>query len=575
MDVFNRAFFLSTIDVLQTKNAVGSYNNMQQDHQKELAQEFDRFIEFGQLLDRSTRKYLVRYLQQKIDADAVVSIESLDDLKDDYFQYFKKALDELFGINGLLDIIQNNPTNAKQIVLDTLYWMRKSYEKARVKNPFEEETTRLESWSVTPLRVFVLRWVYLIDYLRQIYREDDLPINFYRDRFKNLISVKELANLPEESQQRLELLFTDLLAQWDALLHAKLLDYQLKKLEEDREQFMQLVEAKVQEYQQLMKLVSPFAEYLGNYWDMSRELWKSTSFDVVRQYDDLLKNEKSIQQLADLLGKMREAEIEMEEEAFERTIIRQEWIVDEEAKSEIVGVEESDNLSHILSSEVALLSDEATETLFLKKYADKNLLTFRYEDRKLVKSEDHLTEIHQKVKQREKGPFIICVDTSESMMGTPEQIAKVLCLGILKMAAKDNRRAYLINFSIGIETLDLFDISNNLDSIAKFLNKSFYGGTDISLPLYEALRQLQQNDYEDADVLVISDFIMYKIDEEVLKQVRFQQQNKNTQFHSLTLSKEPNPYVLEYFDTNWVYDPKERGIIKSLTQGLKTIAERY
>ncbi|MEM0994274.1 MAG: VWA domain-containing protein [Bacteroidota bacterium] len=548
---------------------------MQQDQQQLLEQEYERFIEFGQLLDRQTRKYLVQYLQQKVAGDPVQTLQSLEDLKDDYFQYFKKALDDLFGINGLLEIIQNNPTNAKQIVLDTLYWMRKSYDKARVKNPYEEETTRLGSWSVTPLRIFPKRWTHLINYLQITYDQEALPIDFYRDRFQQLIGSKAFEEIEADKQKELDLIFTDLLAQWDALLNAKILQYQLRKLEEERENFVQLVEAKVQEYQQLMQLVSPFAEYLGNYWDMSRDLWQSTSFDVVRQYDDLLKNEKSIQELADLLGKMREAEIEMEEETFERTIIRQQWVVDEEAKSEIVGVQESDQLSHIISSEVALLSDPDTETLFLKKYADKNLLTFRYEDRKLVKSEDYLTEIHQKVKQKEKGPFIICVDTSESMMGRPEQIAKVLCLGILKMAAKDNRRAYLINFSIGIETLDLFDISNNLDSIAKFLNMSFYGGTDISLPLYEALRQLQNHDYEDADVLVISDFIMYKIDEDVLQQVRFQQQNKNTQFHSLTLSKEPNPYVLEYFDTNWVYDPKEKGIIKSLTAGLKTIAARY
>ncbi|MEM9887906.1 MAG: VWA domain-containing protein [Bacteroidota bacterium] len=548
---------------------------MQQDQQQLLEQEYDRFIEFGQLLDRQTRKYLVQYLKHKIEGEAECPLQSLEDLKDDYFQYFKKALDDLFGISGLLEIIQNNPTNAKQIILDTLYWMRKSYDKARVKNPYEEESTRLGSWSVTPLRIFPKRWTHLVNYLRITYHQEELPVDFYQDRFQHLINNKEFEEISAQEQKELDLIFTDLLAQWDALLHAKILKYQLNKLEEEREHFVETVEAKVQEYQQLMQLVSPFAEYLGNYWDMSRDLWQSTSFDLIKQYDSLLKNEKSIQELADLLGKMREAEIEMEEETFERTIIRQQWVVDEEAKSEIVGVQESDNLSHIISSEVALLSDADTETLFLKKYVDKNLLTFRYEDRKLVKNEDYMTEIHQKVKQKEKGPFIICVDTSESMMGRPEQIAKVLCLGILKMAAKDNRRAYLINFSIGIETLDLFDISNNLDSIAKFLNMSFYGGTDISLPLYEALRQLQNHDYEDADVLVISDFIMYKIDKDVLQQVRFQQQNKNTQFHSLTLSKEPNPYVLEYFDTNWVYDPKEKGVIKSLTEGLKTISERY
>jgi uncharacterized protein with von Willebrand factor type A (vWA) domain len=100
---------------------------------------------------------------------------------------------------------------------------------------------------------------------------------------------------------------------------------------------------------------------------------------------------------------------------------------------------------------------------------------------------------------------------------------------------------------------------------------SFYGGTDVSLALYETIRQLKGNDYEDADVLIISDFIMYKIDDDVLREVRYFQQNKGTQFHSLTLSKEANPEVLEFFDTNWVYDPKQKGIIRELTAGLQEI----
>jgi uncharacterized protein with von Willebrand factor type A (vWA) domain len=304
---------------------------------------------------------------------------------------------------------------------------------------------------------------------------------------------------------------------------------------------------------------------------MSRELWEETSFNILEQYSELLEDERSLKELAEMLGRMREAEIEIEEETFEKTIIRQEWKVDETAKAEIVGVHESDDLSNLLSAEASLLGDEDTELLFLKKYADKNLMTFRYEDRKLVRSEDQLTEINQRVRQKEKGPFIVCVDTSESMTGRPEQIAKVLCMGILKMAINENRRAYLINFSRGIKTLDLYNIADSIDEIAAFLRMSFYGGTDVSLALYETIRQLKGNDYEDADVLIISDFIMYKIDDDVLREVRYFQQNKGTQFHSLTLSKEANPEVLEFFDTNWVYDPKQKGIIRELTAGLQEI----
>lgn len=37
---------------------------------------------------------------------------------------------------------------------------------------------------------------------------------------------------------------------------------------------------------------------------------------------------------------------------------------------------------------------------------------------------------------------------------------------------------------------------------------SFHGGTDASPALEEALRMLNTNDYKEADVLMISDFVM-------------------------------------------------------------------
>ena len=533
--------------------------------QEQLEQEYQRFVEFGHLLDRKMRRYLVHYLQNKLEPGRHI----IPELNDQYYAYFQQALDELFSIPGLLDLAQGNAKITKQVVLDILRWLRKSYDKARAKNPYEDELQRLEGWAITPMHVFVRRWPNLPTFLRTQYSREEIDSNFYQDRFQQLIGNKAFDELNADEKAGAERLLKDVLAQWDARLHAKILDFQLKKLDEEKEAFTALVEKKVDEYQKLYELVSPFSDYLG--WDMSRELWEETSFDILEQYNELLEDERSLKELAEMLGRMREAEIEIEEETFEKTIIRQEWKVDETAKAEIVGVHESDDLNNLLSAEASLLGDEDTELLFLKKYADKNLMTFRYEDRKLVRSEDQLTEINQRVRQKEKGPFIVCVDTSESMTGRPEQIAKVLCMGILKMAINENRRAYLINFSRGIKTLDLYNIADSIDEIAAFLRMSFYGGTDVSLALYETIRQLKGNDYEDADVLIISDFIMYKIDDDVLREVRFFQQNKGTQFHSLTLSKEANPEVLEFFDTNWVYNPKQKGIIRELTAGLQDI----
>ena len=538
------------------------------DIHKELEEEYTRFIEFGGLLDRKMRRYLVQYLQNKFDPGRHI----VPELKDKYYRYFEEALDEIFLIDGLQDILQQNSSIKKRVVLDTIYWMKKSYKDVRTKHPYEEEEQRLSSWSVTPMKAFLKRRQALTIYLASIYRRDELDTRFYKVKFDEVITSENLDELSPDNRKQLDLLIDDVLAKWDALLYAKILVFQMEKFKGEQEQYIEFLNQKVVEYNKLRNIIEPFSEYFG--WDLSRKLWQKTSFDLIESYRNLLEDESSVKELADLLGSMREAEIEMEEETFEKTIIKQEWVRDEMLKSEIVGTETSDNLTNMLSSEASLLSDEDTEAYFLKKYADKKLLTFRYEDKRLVKSVDHIMEVNQRVKQKEKGPFIVCIDTSESMDGTPEKIAKVMTMAILKMSMNQNRRAYLINFSTGIQTLDLYNIAESIDEIANFLKMSFYGGTDATLALYEALRQLDREGYEDADILMVSDFIMYKLGEDVKQQITHYQINRNTQFHALAIGDQTNTDVLNYFDTNWQYNPKEKGIIRALSRGLKDIGDR-
>ncbi len=525
-----------------------------------LDQEYDRFITFGHLLDRRSRRYLVEYLKGKLSGRPYEGTE----LNDRYADYFRVALDEVFAIDNLLLVCEDNESITQQIVLDTLYWMKKTFTKSETKHPHTREVELLRGWSVTPAKAFSTRYPHLLNFLRGEYTPEELDTYFYENRLSTYFS-REVSEWSTEDRANFERILTDLLSQWDALLQAKILKFQLRQFSAAKEEYVELLTQKVEEFRRLRSVIDPFTDYLG--WDMSRDLWQDSSFDVLQQYDALLADEESVRRLADLLGQMREAEIEMEEETFERTIVRQEWVTDETARTEIVGFHESQDLNHLLTSEVALLSGEATETAFLKKFADERLLTLRFEDRKLVRSEDQVLEVNQRVKQREKGPFIVCVDTSQSMMGRPEEIAKVLTLGILKMAIRENRRAYLINFSTGIQTIDLYDIAGSLDELAKFLRMSFYGGTDATLALYEALRQLKSHDYQDADVLMISDFVMYKIDQDILSEVKYYQQNKGTEFHSLALATEASAELLERFDTNWVYDPERKGVIRELTPG--------
>ena len=529
--------------------------------------DLDRFIEFGTVLDKVTRKYLVQYLLAKLNLPASLPPE----LDDSYFRYFRQALDRMFDQPNLRQLVLAQPRIGEQIATDTLHWIRKAYQRARETNPFEEETSRLSAATVMPFRDLVQRYRYLTQFVGSTYARHEMDADFYASKFQRLIGERAPEQLSRENREQIEAVMRDFLAQWDALLSTKLLDYQLRKLQEEEAPFQENLEKKAEEYQKLFHLVAPFAEYVGRYWDMSRELWQDQHFDVLEKYAELLNNEASVKELADLLGRLREAEIVTEEEIYERVIVRHMWEEPTDEKAEIVGVKQGNDLEAVLSSELALMADPDTESVFLKRFADQQLQTLAYQYSQLVPDPQRLTEVSQRSRRKDRGPFIICVDTSDSMNGQPEEIAKVLCFAILKLAARDQRRAFLINFSTGIKTIDLFDIGRSLDDIVAFLQMSFHGGTDLSMALHEALRQLQTEGYRDADVLIISDFIMYKIDDDILERVRHHQQHHRTAFHALTLHQDPNAEVIEQFDTNWIYDPADKGIIRELAGKLRTL----
>ena len=543
-------------------------------HFKDLEEEFGQFIDFGKIFDRPVRRFLVEYLY------ASFFDKPQPNLKEHsrYFSYLKSALDRVFQEKLIMKIAQQNEAMSKELMHDLLKWLRKTDRKLTEENPFYSEQKEFDAWSHKPTFLWKESWYTLINYLNNNYNLKQLEVDFYADKLKELINNAP-ANLKEQKEvdktplkSAIDILIDDLLAQWNALLSAKILTYQAEEIEEQANAFLEKVSGKAEEYLKLMELINPIANAAGRYWDMSRGLWQDTSFDVLDKYRDLLENEESVKQLADLLGKMREAEIELEEETFENIVVKKEWVSDPTLREEVNGLEGSNDLNRIVPSEAAFLADPVTEMAFYQKFAEQDLLSFRYEGKKLVTSEKVTFNTQQKQKKKEKGPFILCIDTSGSMDGKPAQIAKVMAFAIMKMAAKEQRKCFLISFSIGIRTIQLSDIANSMDEIVSFLRMSFDGGTDVTPALSAALDMRQTNDYQQADVLMISDFIMFGIREEVLDRIQ-REQHKGTCFHSLTISNKANKEVLAVFDNSWFYDPENKQIIRQALENFKVLEE--
>ena len=361
-----------------------------------------------------------------------------------------------------------------------------------------------------------------------------------------------------------------ILGEWERRLFEKETAYELGVIEKMRAEYCKQLYEQLEKYRKLVAALSPLTNELGRLWDLSKNVWQKTDLDILARYAEFLEREGSIQKLTEMLGRMDSAERELRAEERKEKVFETEWKAEHATKAELVGIHESDDLSNALPTEVALLADQPTETYFFKKFAEKKLMTWEYEAQILAEKESLEKAIVARPEKKERGPVIICVDTSGSMHGEPETIAKTVAFAILRIALREDRACYLISFSTGIQTLKLNDLRESLDKLIDFLKMSFHAGTDPEPALSEALSQLKDGEYKDADILVISDFIMDNLSQKMVKDIEGAKKRKN-RFHSLVISKSPNPKVLSVFDNNWAFDLGGSTRIRELVIGVNMI----
>jgi len=206
--------------------------------------------------------------------------------------------------------------------------------------------------------------------------------------------------------------------------------------------------------------------------------------------------------------------------------------------TEIERISIGNDLSHVIPSEIATLSEPSTEMMFFKKFAEHQLQIFA--NKPPMTAQDKQVQEHQTKPRLEMGPIIVSVDTSGSMTGKPEKLARSLLMQLLRLAKKQQRKCFVITFSVRAKALELTKPANwNL--LKKFLEKGFSGGTDGEQMLAAALDALQTKDFCMADVLIISDFYFTLPSVKTLKRMETEH-TKGTRYYGLQIGKMKNPY---------------------------------
>jgi uncharacterized protein with von Willebrand factor type A (vWA) domain len=162
-------------------------------------------------------------------------------------------------------------------------------------------------------------------------------------------------------------------------------------------------------------------------------------------------------------------------------------------QEEICDVTQGSNLSRLLPVELGALANENTEALLYRRMMEGSCLQY---------------DLRGKVKQAE-GPIILAVDESGSMQGAPDEWAKAVMFGLLEIAARQNRPAYLVHFDGRVTRTDSFPDARKLDlaTIAEAVSYFTGGGTSIASALKKCADVMLESEgpWKRADVILVTD----------------------------------------------------------------------
>ena len=90
----------------------------------------------------------------------------------------------------------------------------------------------------------------------------------------------------------------------------------------------------------------------------------------------------------------------------------------------------------------------------------------------------------------------------------------------------------------------------NGQELANFLCQSFHGGTDLTPALLHAIHILKTKSYRNADLVMMSDFEMPPLNEELSEEIKKIKQNK-THLYALSVHKQSENTYLNVCNKFW------------------------
>ena len=356
-----------------------------------------------------------------------------------------------------------------------------------------------------------------------------------------------------------ELICSDLEQAFDDAVEARLRFMQMRGVDDPYELSQLRADYVCEHLPQQQKLLDKYLNVIPPYvkqhrvtidefaqcWALMGTIWNTISFERIRPIVALQKQYPILLDVARRVGRIADNEGPERVPVGSGSTFRMEH----SSPSDIEGISVGNDLSALLPIEMATMADEELSGLFAYRYATRRLQTFLFKSNLMKKAQKV-----QVARARQKGPMIVCMDTSGSMQGPPERIAHSLVIKLLQIALAQKRDLLLITFATEAKT---FDVRRNRSSLLDYMRQQSGGSTDGTEMLRAAFRLIQSDPrYGSADLLLISDFKFPLVERPLLVELS-RLQDEGTRLYALQIG--PSILIkdwIPYFDSYWHLDYK-------------------
>ena len=386
-----------------------------------------------------------------------------------------------------------------------------------------------------------------------------------------LLVELELLTLTQGSAPLTRQVMQSLLWHLDSLIDRPAAEPRDQAIARMKGEFRETWDVQRQGWDEVLSLLQSLGDLARLRWDDLQGHLNRREWGEARRIGELLQRLPQLARFIDGVGRREQAQhppaITTQPNARQHIPATRHPADDEERRPEpaaVDGVRRSRTLARMTGGESLNLTHPVLRRLWRARFAEAQLLT--YDDRAREQSRRPLPQPDPQALRRStspagRGPLIICLDTSGSMRGAPENVAKACVLQALRSAHAGRRACRLLAFGGPDELLerDMAMDAEGLSHLLDLMGQSFDGGTDVQTPLERAVALVQTTGWEEADVLIVGDG-EFGVTHHTLAQLRDAKQRLALRVHGILIGDRETVGLAEVCDQlHWVRDWRRWG----------------